>query len=48
MYTEDTVFLAVFAGKNLSQAKSFLNKVIKTGKFKDAYIKKLQANLNET
>ena len=48
IYTEDTVFLAVFAGKSLTQAKSFLTTVAKTGKFKGAYIKKLQASLNGT
>lgn len=47
-YSEDTVFLAVFAGKTLVQAKSFLKVVNKNGKFKDAYIKKLQVSLNET
>lgn len=47
-YSEDTVFLAVFAGKTLAQAKSFLKVVNKNGKFKDAYIKKLQVDLNGT
>ncbi len=47
-YSEDSVFLAVFAGRNLTQAKSFLKVVNKTGKFRGAYIKKLQVGLNET
>ena len=47
-YSEDSVFLAVFAGRSSAQAKSFLKIVNNTGKFRDAYIKKLQVNLNGT
>jgi hypothetical protein len=45
---ENTVFLAVYAGRTLAQAQSFLNIVNKTGKFKGAYIKRLQAQFNGT
>ena len=45
---ENTVFLAVYAGKTLAQAQNFLKNVDATGKFKGAYIKKLRAEFNGT
>lgn len=45
---ENTVFMAVYGGKTLAQAQSFLKTVSATGKFKGAYIKKLQAQFNGT
>ena len=45
---ENTVFLAVYAGKTLVQAQSFLKTVNATGKFKGAYIKRLKAEFNGT
>ena len=45
---ENTVFLAVYAGKTLAQAQSFLKTVNAAGKFKGAYIKRLQAQFNGT
>jgi hypothetical protein len=45
---ENTVFMAVYAGKTLAQAQSFLKTVNVAGKFKGAYIKKLQAQFNGT
>jgi hypothetical protein len=45
---ENKVFLAVYAGKTLAQAQTFLKTVTITGKFKGAYIKRLQAQFNGT
>ena len=45
---ENTVFLAVYAGKTLAQAQSFLKTVNAAGKFKGAYIKRLQVQFNGT
>jgi hypothetical protein len=45
---DNTVFLAVFGGKTLAQAQSFLKTVNATGKFKGAYIKRIQAQFNGT
>jgi hypothetical protein len=45
---DNTVFLAVYGGKTLAQAQTFLRTVNGTGKFKGAYIKRLQAQFNGT
>ena len=45
---DNTVFLAVYAGKTLAQAQSFLKTVNAAGKFKGAYVKKLKAEFNGT
>ena len=45
---ENTVFLAVYAGKTLAGAQTFLKVVNDTGKFKGAYIKRLKAEFNGT
>jgi hypothetical protein len=45
---ENTVFLAVYAGKTPAQAQNLLKTVNGTGKFKGAYIKRLQAQFNGT
>ena len=44
----NTVFLAVYAGKTLAQAKTFLKTVNAAGRFKGAYIKRLKAEFNGT
>lgn len=44
----DVNFIAVYAGKTLTEAKSFLKTVRATGKFKDANVRKLQAEINGT
>lgn len=44
----NTVFLAVYGGKTLAEAKKFLKIVQFSGKFEGAYIKKLQAQFNGT
>lgn len=41
-------FMAVYAGKTLAEAKSFLKKVQAAGKYKGANIRKLQAEFNGT
>lgn len=41
-------FIAVYAGKTLSEAKNFLKTVQATGKFKGANLRKTQANINGT
>ena len=43
-----TVFLAVYAGKTLAQAQSFLITVNAAGKFKGVYIKRIKAEFNGT
>ena len=45
---DNTVFLAVYGGKTLAQAQTLLKTVNGTGKFKSAYIKKVQAQFNGT
>jgi hypothetical protein len=45
---ENTVFLAVYGGRTLAEAQTFLRTVNGTGKFKGAYIKRLQAQFNGT
>jgi hypothetical protein len=45
---ENTVFLAVYAGKTPAQAQTVLKTVNATGKFKGAYIKRIQAQFNGT
>ena len=45
---DNTVFLAVYGGKTLAQAQSLLKTVRGTGKFKGAYIKRMQAQFNGT
>jgi len=39
-------FMAVYAGKTLPKARTFLRKVVATGKFKGANIRKLRAEFN--
>lgn len=41
-------FIAVYAGKTLTEAKNFLKTVQATGKFKGANIRKTQASINGT
>ena len=41
-------FIAVYAGRNLTEAKSFLKTVNATGKFKGVNIRKMQAGINGT
>jgi hypothetical protein len=45
---ENTVFMAVYGGNTLQEAKNFMKYVEKSGKFAGAYIKKLQAEFNGT
>ncbi len=45
---ENVVFLAVYGGNTLAEAQNFLKVVNGSGKFKGAYIKKLQAQFNGT
>lgn len=45
---ENVVFLAVYGGSTLAEAQNFLKEVNSSGKFRDAYIKKLQAHFNGT
>lgn len=45
---ENTVFMAVYGGTTLAQAQKFLSVVQKTGKFENAYIKKMQSQFNGT
>ncbi len=47
-FADDVNFIAVYAGKNLTEAKNFLKTVQATGKFKGAYIRKTQATINGT
>lgn len=44
----DVNFIAVYAGKTLTEAKKFLQTVQATGKFKGANLRKTQANINGT
>lgn len=46
--TENTVFLAVYGGSTLAGAQKFLKEVNGSGRYKGAYIKKLQAHFNGT
>lgn len=45
---ENSVFMAVYGGKTLAQAEVFLKKVQAAGRFKGAFIKKMQAQFNGT
>lgn len=44
----DVNFIAIYAGKTLTEAKKFLETVKATGKFKGANIRRTQANVNGT
>lgn len=44
----DVNFIAVYAGKTLTEAKSFLKTIQATGKFKGANARKMQATINGT
>ncbi len=44
----DVSFIAVYAGRNLTEAKSFLKTVSATGKFKGANVRRIQAGINGT
>ncbi len=44
----DVNFIAVYAGKSLTEANNFLKTVQATGKFKGANVRKMQASINGT
>lgn len=44
----NVVFLAVYGGNTLAEAQKFLKVVNDSGKYKGAYVKKLQAHFNGT
>lgn len=44
----DVNFIAVFAGKTLTEAKSFLKTIQASGKYKGANVRKMQAMINGT
>ena len=46
--SEHVAFVAVYAGRTLTEAKAFLDTVNATGKFQGAAIKRLQAEINGT
>jgi hypothetical protein len=45
---ENTIFMAIYGGKTLQEAKNFMKYIEKSGNFEGAYIKKLQAEFNGT
>ena len=45
---DDVHFIAVFAGTGSTEAKQFLKTVQATGKFKGAYLRRMQAGINGT
>ncbi|CAN5371062.1 hypothetical protein BH10ACI1_BH10ACI1_23970 [soil metagenome] len=45
---ENTVFIAVYAGRTLAEARKFLMNVNGSGKFEGAYLKKIQSQFNGT
>lgn len=45
---QDISFIAIYAGKTLTEAKSFLKVIKATGKFKGANARKMQATINGT
>ncbi len=45
---DDVNFIAVYAGKTAAEAKNFLKAVQATGKFKGAYLRRMQAGINGT
>lgn len=44
----DVSFLAVYAGKTSAEAKKFLKTIEDSGKFKGAFLRKMQAGINGT
>jgi len=44
----DYGFMAVYGGANFKQARQYLKKVLATGKFPDAYIRRMQVVFNLT
>jgi hypothetical protein len=44
----DVNFIAIYAGKTLTEANGFLKTVQATGKFKGANVRRMQAEINGT